>query len=152
MSEEPQEFSQAISQWEVSPEQPIAPIRCVTVHKDGTRCEYAAIPGANRCLKHGAEETESHKVVEAARKRLQGLTHTAIETFDDVMRNSINDSARIKAASEVLNRVGVKETTEINVQIEDKSEARKAVLDRINNLRLEDTEDIEDAEVVEDDE
>ena len=27
-----------------------------------------------------------------------------------------------------------------------------AVLDRINNLRLEDTEDIEDAEVVEDDE
>lgn len=152
MSQEPEEFEKAMSKWEVSPDTPLAPIRCTTVHQDGSRCEYTAIPGANRCLKHGAEEAESHKVVEAARKRLMGLTHTAIETFDDVMRNSINDSARIKAASEVLNRVGVKETTEINVQIEDKSEARQAVLSRIQNLRLEDTEEIEDAEVVEDDE
>lgn len=151
MSTEPEEFEKAIHQWEVSPENPVAPVRCVTVSKEGTRCEYAAIPGANRCLKHGAEEADATKVVEAARKRLMGLTHTAIETFDDVMRNSINDSARIKAASEVLNRVGVKETTEINVQIEDKTEARQAVLDRINSLRIEDTEEIEDAEVVDDD-
>lgn len=144
-----QTFNSALEKWEVSPENPLAPVRCVTVGSSGDRCEMAAIPGQNRCLKHGASEAEAHQVVEAARRRLMGLSHTAIETFEDVMKNSINDSARIKAASEVLNRVGVKEDTNINVQIDDRTESRSAVLSRLEAMRL---EDIEDAEIVEEDE
>lgn len=142
-----QTYDRALEQWEVSPETPVAPVRCVTVQETGDRCEMSAIPGQNRCLKHGASEAEAHQVIEAARHRLMGLTNTAIETFDDVMKNSINDSARIKAATEVLNRVGVKEDTNINIQIEDKTEARTAVLSRLESMRL---EDIQDAEIVED--
>lgn len=142
-----QPYETALSQWEVSPENPLAPVRCVTVLQDGERCSSTAIPGQNRCLKHGASEAEAHQVVEAARRRLMGMANTALETFDDVMKNSINDSARIKAASEVLNRVGIKEDTNINIQIDDKTEARSAVLSRLEAMRL---EDIEDAEVIED--
>lgn len=144
---EPKEFDKALSNWTPSPETPLAPVRCVTVESNGVRCEYEAIEGQNRCLKHGASTTEAHKVIGAARKRLLGMTNTALETFDDVMKNSVNDSARIKAASEVLNRAGVKEDTNINIQVEDKTEARSAVLDRLAQMKLEDTE-IEDAEVV----
>lgn len=146
MTTEPEKFDKAMAQWEPSPETPLAPVRCVVVGTDGTRCDSAAMEGANRCLRHGAEEVEADKVVKAARRRLQGMANTALETFEDVMKNSINDSARIKAASEVLNRVGVKEDTNIKVEIEDKSSARAAIFERLETMRV---EDLQEAEIIE---
>lgn len=146
MSDEPESYSKAVQQWELSPETPIAPVRCTTVRSDGTRCNYAAIPGQNRCLNHGAEVAEAHQVIEAARSRLAGMVGTALETFDDVMKNSTNDSARIKAASEILDRSGIKEDTNINVNIEDKSQVRAEILSKLEKMKL---EDVEDAEIVE---
>ena len=78
--------------------------------------------------------------------RLAGMVGTALETFDDVMKNSTNDSARIKAASEILDRSGIKEDTNINVNIEDKSQVRAEILSKLEKMRL---EDVEDAEIVE---
>lgn len=105
-------------------------------------------------------------MLETARVRVRMASVTAVDVLEEIMETAESEPVRLKAATEILDRAGVRGGIEIdqNVAVEVKP-ARDIVLDRLNKLaeaesRAEaerqakaeaEAENIIDAEVVEDD-
>jgi hypothetical protein len=93
----------------------------------------------------------------------------AVDVLEEMMENAVSEPVRLKAASEILDRAGVKGGFEfdINVEVTDARTPAQIVMERLARLKqgaentaqllaattsLEDAEVIIDAEVQEDDE
>lgn len=141
-------------------EKPIPSVRCVTIKKDGDRCGRWSIRGAAYCLVHGGKLPNVKKaaaaVVDAARMRLIGLTDDAVDVLEDLTRPGTADAIRLKAATEILDRAGVKGALDINIEVEHKIDASVTIAEKllqISNRSSDDTEsdtDVIDAEIVDD--
>lgn len=154
---------------------PALPVRCKKRRADGSRCwlwSWTTNPHqkTNICRHHApsgawnrAEEIQ--RLQESARLRLAQLTDDAVDVMDDLMHESKVDQVRLRAATELLDRAGLKPGTELTISGDVKHtheiDPAQAVRDRLRVLADRITPAIEpadsddncailDAEVVED--
>lgn len=159
--------------WKPTPNAPVPVVRCTQIKKDGIRCGRWSLRGATKCYKHlgngGAlKNVEEHRkaVVEAAKLRLIDNADMALDTLEALMQPGSGEAIRLKAATETLDRAGVRGGLEITVDgevtVSSADEIRKRLAglkegaDEVRKMRAameaEADADIVDGEVIEDSE
>lgn len=122
---------------------PIPGQQCTATVKNGNhageRCRRRAIYGHWICLVHGGGSPlvrrKAEAVVRAARMRLIDSTEMAMETIDDLMINATSEAVRLKAATEVLDRAGVRGGTEVDVTVREGQDPADLLRKRLEQLR-----------------
>lgn len=134
-------------------------------------CRKTAVLGGDRCEKHGGHwldpATRQAMLMTAFEKLVTGAD-TAVDTLLDVMENSRRDDARVAAARELLDRVGIRPGTDIHLHVhgdgEEQESAVSIIRQRLADMHqaIEDGKKIDpalldgsaivDAEIVEDEE
>lgn len=78
--------------------------------------------GATVCIKHGAQLPVVQKAaaerVKTARLQLMGATEDAFEVLESLLLPGVAEGIRLKAATEILDRAGLKAGMEIAVTVE----------------------------------
>lgn len=138
---------------------PVPVVRCVHIKRDGERCKKWSIRGYTKCYAHtgfgGLPNVQEYadKVVEAARMRLIGNTDAAVDTLEELMSGS-TDTVRLKSATEILDRAGVRGGFEIlHEEVGEKEDAAAKIRRQLETLRRNTSpieSDIVDAEVIDD--
>lgn len=158
----PSDFGTAVSpNWKPTVDKPIPSVRCVKIKKDGERCDRWSIRGATVCLSHGGAlpnvKQHAAAVVETARMRLIDMTDEAVTVLGELTLPGTSDAIRLKAATEILDRAGIKGGMDINIEVEHKIDPSATIAERLSQISQRNkkslekgTEDIIDAEVVED--
>ena len=139
---------------------PLPTFRCTQIKKDGERCEAYGTMGMQpqnaKCLFHGGRQLSVKEKaaarVDAARMKILEDTGLAAETLEQLMQVGTADNIRLKAATEILDRAGIRGGIEIDMGVEVVHNSAQEVRDRLKKLLApdEEDEDIVDAEVVED--
>lgn len=122
---------------------PFPSMQCVGVvrsgPRSGQRCANRAVYGATVCLSHGAQlpvvRQKAERIVEAARLALVGSAGDAVDWIIDLGQNSTSDAVRLKAATEILDRSGVRGGYEVDVQVEQRQDPAEVLRERIQTLR-----------------
>lgn len=112
--------------WKPTPREPMPVVRCVQQKKDGTRCKRWSIRGYHKCARHagpGAMEggnvaKYAASVVEAARLRLVDNADFSIDVLESLMQPGSSEGIRLKAATEILDRAGIRGGFEVKVEAE----------------------------------
>lgn len=108
--------------WKPTPNAPIPVIRCTAIKRDGTQCQKWSVRGVTVCTKHGAHLPSVQKAaaerVSTARLQLMGSTGDAFEVLESLMQPGVAEGIRLKAATEILDRAGLKAGMEIAVTVE----------------------------------
>jgi hypothetical protein len=142
------------------------PHRCRQVKDDGIRCmlwSSGRIKDDGLCRVH--LRSIKHKPsddVERARKKLTQAAPYAVDVLEDLMTYAASEPVKLKAASEILDRAGVRGGVELdaNINVHDDRSAADVILARLNQLStnasqavnslVNDGVDIVDGEVVDD--
>jgi hypothetical protein len=114
------------------------PERCETIRFDGTRCwNWAPEPRkTKRCKQHlpwtaGAELANA----QVARLKLLQAAPAMADTLEDLALNAAGEAVRLKAATEILDRVGVRGGVEIDHHVEvEQVDPAAAVRERLARL------------------
>lgn len=122
---------------------PFPSMQCTGVVKSGDkagqRCSKRALYGATVCLSHGAQlpvvRAKAEKLVESARLKLINAADEAAEWLLDLGANSTSDAVRLKAATEVLDRAGVKGGVEVDVNVTHSQDPGDLLRERLATLR-----------------
>lgn len=144
---------------------PLPSFRCIGIFPDGERCTEDGIIGLNpqqaMCRAHAktlgknkqaALKEQARAQVEAAKLRLTNDTNMAIETIESLLLPGTPDAIRLKAATEILDRVGIRGGIEIDLGVEHKEDPMDKVRERLNKLIETDvTRTIEELEAGSDD-
>jgi hypothetical protein len=159
--------------WKPTATEPVPVVRCVQIKRDGDRCKNWSLRGYTKCRKHagpgyamkdGNVQKYAEAVIEAARLRLIDSSDMALDTLIELAQPGTSEGIRLKAATEVLDRSGirggfeVKVDQQVTVNAADEIQARlaklKAGADAVQRMKdaaaSEDDEEILDGEVVED--
>lgn len=133
---------------------PLPLTRCKRQRADGSRCWGLSWPvkraegfcrGHSKWGAFNAAE-QSTMLTQAARTRLGQLSGPALDAMEDLVLNSQVPHVRLKAATEILDRVGIRGGTELNVsgQVEHSvQDPAQAIREKLAQLR----ERIEPAEL-----
>lgn len=123
---------------------PLPITRCVARVRNGPnqgeRCKKWAVAGAPVCASHGAQlpvvKQKAEARLHAARMALLELSEDAVDVIGELMHNAAAENVRLKAATEALDRVGVRGGVEITADI-NVTEADPAALlaERLKKLR-----------------
>lgn len=139
--------------WKPTRSAPVPTIRCTALKADGERCTRWSLRGTKVCITHGGTlpnvKEYAAAVVESARLRLLGNADLAVATLQDLTQPGTAEGVRLKAASEILDRVGVRGGFEVAVEVEDKRDSVELLESRLETLRERANSDIMDAEIVE---
>ena len=149
------------------------PRRCKAIKDDGIRCQlWSGGRGADDglCRVHlGSLRNKPTDSVERARSRLTQATPTAVDVLEQLMDNAESEPVKLKAATEILDRAGIRAGIDINTDVTlDVRPAASIIAERLQRLatnaieaqrRFEESQEPEtviveetvDAEVVEDD-
>ena len=127
--------------------QPLPSFQCVYVDPAGERCELEGVVGLNPqqavCRIHirsvgkdkGASlRAQAKAQVEAAKLRLTQDTNLAIETIESLLLPGTPDAIRLKAATEILDRAGIRGGVEIDLGVEHKQDPMDEVRRRLVRL------------------
>lgn len=120
-------------------------IRCDWTRVDKTTdkiryCGRWSVQGSNRCETHGGlylDPEETKNVIRSNQTKLVAAGSKAVDTLVYMMMESSNDAIRLRAAEQVLNRIGLSENVDINVTTDDKKthmSAGEVVRDRLMKL------------------
>jgi hypothetical protein len=109
--------------WKPTVAKPLPSIRCQHIKKDGNRCGAWGIPGTDgRCLRHGGSLPAVKKAaamrVETARNLMMGSAVDMYDVLYSLTREGNEAGIRLKAATEILDRAGLKAGMEIAVTVE----------------------------------
>lgn len=118
--------------------------------------------GMTKCWAHGKRElnfpnVKAHKeaVVDAARMRLLDASDDAVNTLEQLLQPGTAEGIRLKAATEILDRNGIRGGFEVDVAVEQKEDPATLLAKRLLTLRQRHEEalsgEIIDADEVEDD-
>lgn len=134
-------------------EKPVPSIRCTEIKEDGDRCGRWTVRGGLKCQVHStnAEKATAAKKVELARLKLVGLADDAVEVLKDLVKPGTNDAIRLKAATEILDRAGVKGATDIKIEVEHRVDAGEVIRQRLEKMRANSVIEVASEIVVEDD-
>ena len=100
-------------------------------------------------------EPPSSTDLDAAREDLLSYARRAVAVLEELMDDpGVNDNVRLKAATEVLDRIGLKEAQEVRVEVEHTLPAREVISAKFEAIRARvgaaAGSDVVDAEVVDD--
>jgi hypothetical protein len=113
--------------WKPTAAKPVPVVRCIQIKKDGARCKSWSLRGYNKCKKHagpgalmkdGNVQKYAEAVIEAARLRLVDDSETALDILNQLMQPGTSEQIRLKAATEVLDRAGVRGGFDVKVDVE----------------------------------
>ena len=158
-----------------SKRQPTAlPARCRTIKDDGIRCmlwSSGRPKDDGLCRVHlRSVKKRPGEDIERARQKLTQAAPYAVDMLEDMMENAISEPVKLKAATEILDRAGVRGGIEFdaNVKVTDDRPAAVIIQERLDRLAASaaqraldlsasgviesDTSDIQDAEVVKEEE
>jgi hypothetical protein len=158
-----------------SKRQPTAlPARCRTIKDDGIRCmlwSSGRPKDDGLCRVHlRSVKKRPGEDIERARQKLTQAAPYAVDMLEDMMENAISEPVKLKAATEILDRAGVRGGIEFdaNVKVTDDRPAAVIIQERLDRLAANaaqraldlsasgviesDTSDIQDAEVVKEEE
>lgn len=130
--------------WKPTHEQPIPVVRCTQIKKDGVRCGRWSIRGYTKCKSHsgpgammkdGNVNKYAASVIEAARLRLIDSADDAIDVLYDLWQNGTGDAIRLKAATEVLDRAGIRGGFEVDVDVVVHESPVEEIKKRLTELR-----------------
>lgn len=136
------------------------PHRCRFVKTDGIRCmlwSSGALKDDGLCRIHLRSIRRSGMDIERARAKLVQSAPFAVDVLEDIMENGQSEPARLKAATEILDRAGVRGGVELDVGVDvTVRSAADIVQERLQRLALGAAHsaaqladaDISDAEVV----
>ena len=125
---------------------PLLPVRCRRRRADGTRCWNWSWPAHRadgfcryHCNKYAFDAMGQMQMLnDAARMRLSQMTEPSLQALEDLVLNSSVPHVRLKAATEVLDRVGIRGGTELQVSGQVTHEVvdpAQAVRDRLTALQ-----------------
>jgi hypothetical protein len=154
--------------WKPSREQPVPVVRCVQIKANGERCERWSLRALDKCYTHAGRgnlknvHERQAAVIESSRLRLVEDTDLAVDVLEALTQPGTAEGIRLKAATEILDRAGVRGGFELDVVVEERESPIEALKDRIAELKKgaaaveklkadrESEQDIVDAEVVDD--
>lgn len=128
--------------WKPTISKPVPVTRCTVIKKNGDRCRRWSVRGYTKCFAHGRLELNlpnvaAHKdaVVEAARMRLLDCSDEAVNTLEQLLQPGTAEGIRLKAATEILDRNGIRGGFEVDVQVEQKEDPATVLAKRLLTLR-----------------
>lgn len=143
--------------WKPTPAKPLPAMRCQFIKKDGNRCIKWGVPGTGGwCVKHGANlpamRAAAARRVEEARTMMMGKTPEMYEVLYSLTKPGVPEGIRLKAATEIMDRAGLKAGMEVNVSVEIAGSPLDDILTQLKTISGHDEEEvIEDAEIVTED-
>lgn len=120
-----------------------AVLRCSHAKRDGSLCGRPTVPGTIRCQDHGGaiiDPEVRRSILMSAYATLVEGADVAVAALIDVARSSRNDLARVTAAKEILDRVGIGAEQTITLKVVDDSgpdkldQARDKLIDMRDRL------------------
>lgn len=116
-------YDDAVAEGVAPSKLPILPTRCKRVRADRSRCWNWSWPAASAegfCKGHSKFGSfnvmeQMNKLNDAAKVRLGQMSPEAVAVLEDLMMNSNVPHVRLKAATEVLDRIGIRGGTELTV-------------------------------------
>jgi len=121
------------------------PSRCRMTKTDGTRCQLwnsGRIKDDGLCRIHLGSTRRTANNVEIARQKISQASTYAVDVLEELMETAISEPVKLKAATEILDRAGVRGGMELNIDIKntDRSPAeilteRLARLEAVASLR-----------------
>lgn len=133
--------------WKPTVRTPVPVVRCAHIFKDsheraGERCGRWSLRGSRLCYRHSGNgnlrnvEEYRQAIIEAARLQLTEAVPDAMQTLIHLQENSPADNVRLKAATEILDRAGLKaaEQLEVDITVSDRPPA-VALAERLEKLR-----------------
>jgi len=126
--------------WKPSIMEPVPVMRCTgTSSTTGERCRKWSLRGTTVCKNHGAQfpsvQEHANAVVESARMRLFGMADDAVEVMYDLIQEGKSDQIRLKAAENILNRAGIKDAIDINVEVSHNENPSDSILKQLQIMR-----------------
>lgn len=126
--------------WKPTAAEPVPVVRCTAnASTTGERCKRWSIRGTTVCAKHGGQlptvQEHSNAVVEAARMNLMGMAEDAVDVLRELIQPGTSEAVRLKAAENILNRTGIKEALDINVEVTNKVSPSEAIFESLQTMR-----------------
>lgn len=133
--------------WKPTVHKPVPVVHCAHIFKDsheraGERCGQWSLRGSRLCWQHSGKgnlkNVEEYRlaIVESARLKLVESADDAVTTLLELLSQGTADNVRLKAATEVLDRVGIKtaDQLQVDVQVTDRPPA-EVLSERLSKLR-----------------
>lgn len=125
--------------WKPTVDKPVPVVRCTIIKSDGDRCKRWSIRGATVCHKHGGTlpsvREHAEAVVEATRMRIIDNADDAVGVLEQLMQPGTSENVRLKAATEVLDRAGVRGGFDIHQETEVTVNPSELLAERLTTLR-----------------
>lgn len=126
--------------WKPTMAEPVPVMRCTgTSSTTGERCRKWSLRGTTVCKNHGAQfpsvQEHASAIVESARLRLFGMADDAVEVMYDLIQEGKSDQIRLKAAENILNRAGIKDAIDINVEVKHNESPSDSILKQLTIMR-----------------
>jgi len=121
------------------------PGRCRLTKTDGTRCQLwnsGRIKDDGLCRIHLGSTRRTANNVEIARQKISQASTYAVDVLEELMETAVSEPVKLKAATEILDRAGVRGGVELNIDVKttDRSPAeilaeRLARLEAVASMR-----------------
>lgn len=124
----------------VQPRKPAPlPHRCKAIKDDGIRCQLwsgGRVGDDGFCRVHlGSLRNKPTDSVDRARQRLTQAAPNAVDILEDLMDNAESEPVKLKAATEILDRAGVRAGFDINTEVTlDVRPAASIIAERLQRL------------------
>lgn len=129
--------------WKPSAAEPVPVVRCQQIKKDGERCKNWSLRGYVKCRKHsgpgalmkdGNVNKYREAVIEAGRLRLIDNTDMAIDVIEQLLLPGTSEGIRLKAATEIMDRAGLRGGFELKTDVDVKVSASDEIAKRLQKL------------------
>lgn len=115
------------------------PSRCRLTKTDGGRCQLwnsGRIKDDGLCRIHLGSTRRTANNVEVARAKISQASSYAVDVLEEMMETAQSEPVRLKAATEILDRAGVRGGVEIGVNVEHNERPAGEILkERLDRLR-----------------
>ena len=114
------------------------PGRCRMTKTDGTRCQLwnsGRVKDDGLCRIHLGATRRTSNNVEIARQKISQASSYAVDVLEELMETAISEPVKLKAATEILDRAGVRGGVELNVDIKSTDRSPAEILaERLSRL------------------
>jgi hypothetical protein len=107
------------------------PGRCRLTKTDGTRCQLwnsGRIKDDGLCRIHLGSTRRTANNVEIARQKISQASSYAVDVLEELMETAISEPVKLKAATEILDRAGVRGGMELNIDIKNTDRSPAEIL------------------------
>lgn len=115
------------------------PGRCTMVKTDGLRCmlwHSGRIKDAGLCNIHLGSTRRTTSSVERAREKVSQISIYAVDVLEELMDTAVSEPVKLKAATEILDRAGVRGGIEVGVNVDvNQRPAGEILKERLDRLR-----------------